>query len=429
MLSCLHQQDIAGFEVVVVTNTADVLKGLKQFKRLKIIPFEPANIAQARNIGIDNALGDFVAFCDDDALPDPGWLRQITKPFSDPKTGGVGGFTRGRNGISRQWGAVITDRLAQENRVELTHEAVFEPNPHTCPVMIGTNCAFRKSALSHIGGFDENFAYYLDDSDISLRLSQAGWRLVVLPDCQVHHSFAPNALRRKNRAAKTLEPLAKSKAYYCRKFGKPADIDEALQHFSDGQTKRLEQHFLLGNLSSAQLTDLKKTLSIGFCKGKLLALADPVIQTPPDAVKTPEYTLSKALHIVLAGRAKNVISLDEKARALVEQGHRVTTICLGFSPMYMQVGFSDHGFWQHRGGQFGKIERTEPLWKWRPFKAKIFDECQRLSKTRPIDFVGFLEPGGFDASLLPQTFGMSSLNGYTVVNDSLLWQSKGNKKI
>ncbi len=426
MLSCLRQQDIAGFEVIVVTNTPDLFQDFAPFERLKIISFAQANIAKARNLGIAATQGDFVAFCDDDALPDPGWLRQITTPFADPKMGGTGGYTRGRNGISPQWGAVITDVLAQENRIDLTQKTVFEPDPKTCPVMIGTNCAFRKSALLHIGGFDEGFAYYLDDSDISLRLSQAGWRLAVLPDCQVHHSFAASAIRCKNRAPKTLEPLGKSKAYFCRKHGRPDGIDAALQHFRDGQFKQLEQHFLLGELSSHQISGLKKTLETGFGKGMELPLAKPVQHPMPDQPASPKTNPSNAAHIVLAGRAKTAKLLDEKAQALVEQGFRVSVIYLGFSPKYMQVGFSDLGFWQHHGGQFGKIERSEPLWKWQRFKAKVFDECQRIAKTRVIDFVAFLEPAGFDASLLPQTFGMSSLNGYKVLDDSLLWRPEGN---
>ncbi len=410
----------------MVTNTADIFQDFAPFEQLKIIPFSRANIAKARNLGIAAAQGDFVAFCDDDALPDPGWLRQIITPFTDPKTGGAGGYTRGRNGINPQWGAVIIDVLAQENRIDLSKETLFEPDPKTCPVMIGTNCAFRKSALLHIGGFDENFAYYLDDSDISLRLSQAGWRLAVLPDCQVHHSFAASAIRRKNRAPKTLEPLGKSKACFCRKHGRPDDIDMALQHFRDGQFKRLEQHFLLGEVSSAQLSDLKKTLETGFGKGMELPLAKPEQQQMLDRFATPQTSRSTALHIVLAGRMKNARLLEEKAQALVEQGFRVSVIYLGLSPKYMQVGFCDHGFWQHHGGQFGKIERSEPLWKWRRFKTKVFDECQRIAKTRVIDFVAFLEPGRFDASLLPQTFGMSSLNGYKVLDDSLFSRPKGN---
>ncbi len=428
MLGCLRLQDITGFEVVVVTNTPGIFQDYTPFEHLKIIAFEQANIAKARNLGIAATQGDFVAFCDDDALPDPGWLRQITAPFADLKIGGTGGFTRGRNGISMQWGAVITDVLAQENRIELTKTTVFKPNDKTCPVMIGTNCAFRKSALLQINGFDENFAYYLDDSDISLRLSQAGWQLAILPECQVHHSFAPSAIRHKNRAPKTLEPLGKSKAYYCRKHGKPADIDMALQHFRDGQFKRLEQHFLRGELSSAQMFDLKKTLGSGFGKGKELPLAGSIKHPMPDGLATPESSPSTAAHIVLAGRANTAKLLDEKAQGLVNQGFRVSVVYLEFSPKYMQVTFSDLGFWQHHGGQFGKINRNESLWKWRRFRPKVFDECHRISKTRPIDYLAFLEPGRFDASLLPQTFGMSSLNGYKVLDDSLFWRQKENIK-
>ncbi len=421
MLACLRLQDVLGFQTIVVTNTPNAVIPATG---LLVIPFEQPNIAIARNIGIEAARGAFIAFCDDDALPDPGWLQKLMQPFDDPQVGGAAGFTRGSNGISRQWGAVLTDDFANENRVTLTETTVFDPDPKTSPVMIGTNCAFRTSALLHIGGFDPAFAYYLDDSDISLRLSKSGWKQVILPNAQVHHSFAPSAQRSHHAVPKSLKPLGRSKAYFCRKHASARNAADILKAFKKAQHQRVEKMFLLGQLEAAKFKELMQSLDDGYIEGAALPLTKTVPQPWPTSTETPVFDLNKAKHIVLATRKVNE-SIQNIISDLCKNGHRVTLLELSYSAMFMQVGFSNNGFWHHKGGQFGKIERSDPLWHKASFKEKTLSECQRLAKMRPIDLLTFFEPGQFDASLLPQTFGMSSLNGYRVLDDSLLWLETG----
>lgn len=50
----------------------------------------PGHIPPVR-AGLAAATGDLVAFVDDDAVPNPGWLAAITGPFDDPSVACVGG--------------------------------------------------------------------------------------------------------------------------------------------------------------------------------------------------------------------------------------------------------------------------------------------------------------------------------------------------
>lgn len=419
MLACLCLQDISGFETIVVTNTPSVTGVGPVPARLTFVSFEEANISAARNKGIEISKGDFVVFCDDDALPDPGWLRLITAVFDNPEIGGAGGFTRGRNGISPQWNAVLTDGLAQETPISMTKSTEFDPSNNSAPVMIGTNCAFRKSALTQIGYFDESFAYYLDDSDISLRLSKAGWKLAILPHCQVHHSFAQNSTRSKRRIPISLMTLGHSKAYFCRKHGASAQLSDALAQFEASQLRKIDSLVLLGLLNGVNGQKLHHTLRAGFDSGKEMAIRSHKPLARRSELVSPVIMTNSMKHVVLAGRQKNAEWLSEKAQTLTHGGYRVTVIMLTWSALYMQVTFEKAGFWLHKGGQFGKIQRNEPIWQWMSFKQKITAECQRLHRHRPIDIISMPELGEYDASLLPQKFGKFPVIRYKDFDDSM----------
>jgi GT2 family glycosyltransferase len=42
---------------------------------------------------------------------------------------------------------------------------------------MGTNCSFRRGALLEVGGFDEEYEYYLEETDLCCRLVDRGWKI------------------------------------------------------------------------------------------------------------------------------------------------------------------------------------------------------------------------------------------------------------
>lgn len=58
-----------------------------------------------------------------------------------------------------------------------------------------TCCAilFQREALLQVGLFDEQFFMYYEDSDWSLRATQAGWRLLVVPQARLWHKEAQSS--------------------------------------------------------------------------------------------------------------------------------------------------------------------------------------------------------------------------------------------
>ncbi len=417
MLACLRLQDISGFETIVVTNTPGALEGALTPIPLRLFDSDEANIPVSRNVGLAAARGRYVAFCDDDALPDPSWLRRLLTPFENPKIGGAGGYTRGRNGISRQWGAVKTNALGEAGPLEIDpgkDHTVFPPSGDSAPVMIGTNCAFRRAALEQIGGFDPAFAYFLDDSDVSLSLAKAGWHLAIVPRAQVHHGFAAGPYRQQNRVPTTLAPHGKSMAVFGRKHGDEALRPAALKRYKSLQFNRLEKQMLAGLMEPMTLPTLMESYDKGVAQGEHFQLRSQKPLPSPRQNTPPVFAANLAPHIMLVGRKPREKQMQELAKELAAQNVIVTILTLSRSVAYMQIAFSQNGYWRHRGGQFGKANRDEPWLQWRSMRQKARAEAKRLRDIRPVSYLVFLDQTGKKDTILPQNPVMESLNGFWV---------------
>ena len=88
-LSALSAQTYRDFEAIVLPDEPLELGDLGF--PVKAVPTGKVRPAEKRNVGIDRAEGDVVAFIDDDAYPDARWLENAVKYFSEPSIGGVGG--------------------------------------------------------------------------------------------------------------------------------------------------------------------------------------------------------------------------------------------------------------------------------------------------------------------------------------------------
>lgn len=220
-LRSLRRLNYPRFEVIVVNgpstdNTLEVLKNWTS--SIRVGTCSDRNLSVSRNVGIEMARGNLVAFIDDDAVADENWLKDAAAGFTGDDVGGAGGLIFDYTGYNLQHRYTYCDRLgnAYFDRTEPASEFSY-PGCLRFPHLLGCNSIFRRRALLEIGGFDEEFDYFLDETDVCLRITDAGYLLKQLPNAFVYHRNLPSHLRNADRVVTNWRSIIKNKVYFALK--------------------------------------------------------------------------------------------------------------------------------------------------------------------------------------------------------------------
>ncbi len=179
-VECVLRQSLKPFEVIVVDDgsTDDTQDIVRSFgNRVVYLPKDNGGPASARNMGVNLASGDFVAFTDSDCLPDTDWLFNLMRLFDAPRVGGVGGRVKS-----------VGDNLTGEY-VDLVR--LLDPEPDQrgeIPYLITANACFRREALISASMFDERFRKPGgEEAELCFRIKEHGYHFKFAPDAVVHH--------------------------------------------------------------------------------------------------------------------------------------------------------------------------------------------------------------------------------------------------
>lgn len=397
VLHGVAQLDYPSFEVVVVGDQSSIQAydlPPEWARRIRYRQVTEPNICLSRNVGIAMSGGEIIAFIDDDAVPEPDWLSELVIPFQTKTVGAVAGSVRGSDGLHMEWTGGWFDRTGEETPTGPTDQIRIADSKTQITrsrflALMGVNTAFRRDALVGAGGFDQAYQYYLDETDMALRLTRAGWSAAYVPSAQVHHLREENAARDALRTPRNLVQIAASKAFFCQRHLPPKDVASALTAFRERRVADLDPYIRLGVLRrtgrDALIGQLDQGLSEGVKRQSSLPLSgsDPIPEFQhflPDGQQIPlRLVVVSGWGIGPIGRARNA------ARRLAEAGYSVTCISYMSGPLPISVGF-DRGVWMHRGGTWQFMD----LWrKGKPLSraARAKAELDRIAVHRSFDLV------------------------------------------
>jgi cellulose synthase/poly-beta-1,6-N-acetylglucosamine synthase-like glycosyltransferase/peptidoglycan/xylan/chitin deacetylase (PgdA/CDA1 family) len=182
--------DYPELEVIVVDDgstdrTAEIVESLA-LVRVRMLAEENRGKAEALNAGIAAARHGLIVTVDADTVFEPGTLRRLVKPFRDGRVGAVAGNTKvgNRGGLLGRWQHI--DYVMGFNLDRRLYD-VLQCMP-TVPGAIG---AFRRGALEGVGRF--SVATLAEDTDITIALGRAGWRVVYAEDA-IAFTEAPSSV-------------------------------------------------------------------------------------------------------------------------------------------------------------------------------------------------------------------------------------------
>jgi O-antigen biosynthesis protein len=182
----LSRLDYPDYEVIVVDDgSTDGVIAIAGDYGFRLIRTPNRGLGSARNTGLEAATGEIVAYIDDDAYPDPHWLRYLAASFAGSSHAGIGGPN-----IAPPGQGTIADCVAASPGRPI-HVLLSDDEAEHIP---GCNMAFRRDALAAVGGFDSRFRAAGDDVDVCWRLQQGGWTLGFSPAAMVWH-HARNSIR------------------------------------------------------------------------------------------------------------------------------------------------------------------------------------------------------------------------------------------
>ncbi len=218
------------FEVIIIdaSSTTDTLEMLEAFSskinfQFEFLKVEQKNISSSRNLGIKLASGSIIAFLDDDAIPPPQWIEQLvfTYLLHGDKCAAVGGTVRDltRPGYPLQFRRGITNVLSETIPIRSSDARNYnQPKGFWYNGLMGTNSSYRKELLEKINGYDEFFDYFLDETDVCLRLIQTGYD-IHYADVVVEHYPQPSHNRIDQKHLTCWYSLAKNTTYFALKHG------------------------------------------------------------------------------------------------------------------------------------------------------------------------------------------------------------------
>jgi glycosyltransferase involved in cell wall biosynthesis len=208
------------FELIVIDDgssdkTLSILKEFSSDERLKVLSGQHGGPSRARNLGIQQSRGEYIAFTDGDCVVPENWLQELVDAMGgDGNIAGVGGAQLSPDDDTSFGKSIYTFMKAVGF---LTGYMKAKPGTNT---IVETdhnpscNALYKKEVLDEVGGFSEGL-WPGEDVDLDYRITKSGYRLLMAPQAVVYH-YRPSTL---SRFMKMMYNYGLVQTFLIRKYG------------------------------------------------------------------------------------------------------------------------------------------------------------------------------------------------------------------
>ncbi|MBF0486719.1 MAG: glycosyltransferase family 2 protein [Nitrospirae bacterium] len=184
-LSMLCQQRYKNIEIIVVDNastdgTAAMINALG-LPNLRLIQMEENAGVKAYNRGFEAARGEYILILDDDSFPAPDAIEKMIQKFDRYPAIGIVSFT-------------VKDYSTYSTYINsATRTSAEDPvfNDDYIMSFHGAGAGVRREVIEKAGGYPEEFFLYFNETDMALRVCNAGFRIEAFADVICFHKSAP----------------------------------------------------------------------------------------------------------------------------------------------------------------------------------------------------------------------------------------------
>ncbi len=207
------------FEVIVVDNASkdgspEMVRS--EFPHVRLLAnADNRGFGPACNQGWRAGDSDHVLLLNSDTEALPGTLEGLVQALEARTRAGVVVplFVNGRGEVIQMswgwtplfWGEILqrllSPRALQAGGWRHALAQWLQRRERTAPIVCGAAMTFRRKALEQIGGMDEDYVLFLEDSDICTRLWKAGWQVVFWPQQRIVHHLGKSSASQPGKIA------------------------------------------------------------------------------------------------------------------------------------------------------------------------------------------------------------------------------------
>jgi len=180
------------FEIILVDNGSDdgtptYVKD--NFPNVKVILNENNGYGAGNNVGVAQSHGEYIVILNPDTITERNWLKEIISPLRDSYQIITTSKILMYDGMSIN----TCGNINHFSGLTFTQWMGEAPNLHDNRLMLtgisGACFAMKREEYIKIGGFDENFFLYNEDSEFSWRAHLLDFKILYVPTSVVKHDY------------------------------------------------------------------------------------------------------------------------------------------------------------------------------------------------------------------------------------------------